>query len=255
MHWLRRFFYYRPFADRTLCHFLRWRLSLPSFSLPSLFDDCNQRPVTITQMPRGGWSTPIADIVMLAKIAVCAGSKRVLEVGSFRGHTALMLAQHTEDTAKIVTVDRYPEHGEAYQGTKWAEKIDRRIGETTPEMFAGDVSGSYDLIFVDADHSYEGVKRDTELVLRLVAPNGYLVWHDYANWGYFDKKNGVPEYLKELASRELQIAHINGCDLAVYSPGWGQEGTARDRFLRAIKSEKQMGEVGVDPWTSETTRG
>ena len=83
-----------PFAERTLCHFLRQRLSLPTLSLQSLFPDFDQRGITLRQMPRGGWSTPLADVVMLLKLAACAGSKRLLEiVSSFRGYTALLLAQ------------------------------------------------------------------------------------------------------------------------------------------------------------------
>jgi predicted O-methyltransferase YrrM len=35
-------------------------------------------------------------------------------------------------------------------------------------MFARDEPASYDLIFVDADHSYGNVRNDTELVLPLL---------------------------------------------------------------------------------------
>jgi cephalosporin hydroxylase len=37
---------------------------------------------------------------------------------------------------------------------------------------------SYDLIFIDGDHSYEGVKRDFELYKELLSPRGYIVFHD-----------------------------------------------------------------------------
>jgi hypothetical protein len=52
------FFWTRPFADRTLCHFLRRRLSLPTISLADLFDDFDREIVSIRQVPRGDWSTP-----------------------------------------------------------------------------------------------------------------------------------------------------------------------------------------------------
>jgi cephalosporin hydroxylase len=36
----------------------------------------------------------------------------------------------------------------------------------------------YDLIFIDGDHSYEGVRRDFELYQDLLSPRGYIVFHD-----------------------------------------------------------------------------
>jgi len=247
---LKNFFYYRPFADLTLCHFLKQRLTLPELSLPDFFEDFEEKPVQLHQFPRGAWSTPLADIATLLKVVVCSQPKKLMEVGSFRGYTALYLAQHVSPDAKIVTVDRYPEHGEAYRNTQYADKIERRVGETSPEIFAEDSPGSYDFIFLDADHSYGGVKYDTELLLPLLSPNGFFVWHDYANWGYFDGKNGVPEYLKEL-SKHLPIAHIIGSDVAIYSPAWS--GEQKHLYERAI--QQKANPTQVDPWTTEALRG
>lgn len=252
---VRRLFKYRPFADRVLCHLLKKRLALPELTLSSLFDGFEESEVVIRGLPKGGWSTPIADVVMLLKLVVCARPARLMEVGSFRGYTALALAQHVEDNARIVTVDRYSEHGEAYRDTSFAARIERRVGETGERVFSGDAAGSYDLIFLDADHAYEGVRHDTECILPLVAPKGYLVWHDYANWGFFNGYNGVPEYLKELVSQGLSIARIAGSDLAIHSPSWDIEGSeARARYQRALRNVP-LTEVGADPWNSELVRG
>lgn len=250
MNMLKQFFYYRPFADITLCHFLRERLTLPDVSLQELFEDFDRQPVSLHQLPCGDWSTPLADVVMLLKLAVCSNPKKLLEVGSFRGYTALYLAQHVSPEAKIVTVDRYREHGEAYRNTPFASMIERRIGETSASMFQQDLPGSYDLIFIDADHSYSAVKHDTELVLPLVSPTGFIVWHDYANWGYFDGKNGVPEYLKELSER-LPIAHVIGSDMAIYSPDWARD--HKQHYQHAIQQKVQPNKV--DPWTTASLRG
>jgi predicted O-methyltransferase YrrM len=73
------------------------------------------------------------------------------------------------------------------------------VGATDQAMFAQDESATYDLIFIDAHHFYESVRNDTQLVLPLLSPAGIIVWHDYANWGYFSGQNGVPEYWGELA--------------------------------------------------------
>jgi hypothetical protein len=35
------------------------------------------------------------------------------------------------------------------------------------------------VIFIDGDHTYEGVKRDIELYFPLLKPNGLILFHDY----------------------------------------------------------------------------
>jgi hypothetical protein len=234
-----------------LCHFLRRRLTLPRLSLSDLFPDFDERIVSIGQIPHGSWSTPLADLLMLLKIAVCTDPKRLMEIGSYRGYTALFLAQHLSPQAKIVAIDRHPDHGEAYRATSLAGMIERRVGETDRAMFAQDEPASYDLIFVDADHSYRSVRNDTELVLPLLSPAGFIVWHDYANWGYFSGQNGVPEYLGELGAR-LPIGHVLGSTLAIHSPSW-VSGAGRERFRLATQVEP--GETGADPWQENLPRG
>jgi spermidine synthase len=247
---LQNFFYYRPFADRTLCHFLKQRLLLPDLSLQTLWKDFEAKPVTLHQLPKGSWSTPLADVVMLLKVVVCTNPKRLLEVGSFRGYTALYLAQHIAPDARIVTVDLDPNHGEAYQNTQYANRIDRRIGQTNSALFQQDEPGSYDFIFLDADHTYQGVKYDTELLLPLLSDTGVFLWHDYANWGYFDGKNGVPEYLNEL-SKTLPIAHVLGSDLAIYSPQWS--GDRQANYQKALL--QNITQTRTDPWATPVLRG
>ena len=108
----------------------------------------------LTELPYGPWSSPVADIVMLAKIALCLRPRRVLEVGSYRGYTAKLLAAHTSPDARSVAFDRDPHHGAAYRNSPLAAKIERRVGEVSPEAFDIDQTTSYDLIFLDADHTY-----------------------------------------------------------------------------------------------------
>lgn len=247
---LQNFFYYRPFADRTLCHFLKQRLLLPELSLQALWNNFEDQPVILHQLPKGSWSTPLADVILLLKAIVCTAPKKILEVGSFRGYTALYIAQHVAADARIVTVDRDPNHGEAYRNTHYVDRIDRRIGQTSQALFQQDEPESYDFIFLDADHRYAGVKHDTELLLPLLSPSGYFLWHDYANWGYFDGKNGVPEYLNEL-SKTLPIAHISGSDLAIYSPAWKNE--KQEVYQNALLSK--VAPTRTDPWSTAILRG
>jgi predicted O-methyltransferase YrrM len=220
-------------------------------SLERLFPNFVEKAVSFYEAPLGPWSTPLIDVAMLIKIAQCAESKTVLELGSYRGYTALALARNLGCEARIVTVDSDPRHGEAYFNTQFSHQIERRVSSIDTSTFARDAYGSYDLIFVDADHSYTGVKRDTETVFNLLSDHGFILWHDYANWGRFSGKNGVPEYLHGL-SEALPIARIAGTWLAIYSPAW-RSGSGADAYRRSLVENDDL--PFADPWASELNRG
>ena len=40
------------------------------------------------------------------------------------------------------------------------------------------ICNSFDFIFIDGDHSYDGVRRDFELYKSLLSPRGYIGFHD-----------------------------------------------------------------------------
>ena len=248
---LARVLYRRPRVEAALSALDKRRLRLPVVNLAALFDDFSTQPVTVHELPAGQWSSPLADAVMLAKIAKCLRPMRALEIGSFRGYTTKLLAEHTDPDTQIVAFDCDPRHGEAYRDTPCAAKIERRVGVVESAAFAGDARQSYDLIFIDADHTYGAVKHDTEVVLPLLAPEGIMVWHDYANWGRFSKKNGVPEALHKLAQK-LPVVAIGGSWLAAYSPSWSS-GAGAERLAKALQASLE-GLPGEDMWTTSDLR-
>ena len=71
-----------------------------------------------------------------------------------------------------------------------------------------------DLIFIDGDPSYEGVKRDWELFLPHVKPSGIVIFHDtmwdlppYVNGRRSDM--GVPRFVDELRQQGYQVLSIS----------------------------------------------
>ena len=245
-----RFLQTRPRLDQALSALDKNRLKLPVLSLATYFDDFSRTPVTFQELPAGSWSSPVADVLMLAKIVACAGPSRLLEVGSFRGFTALMLARHMGPKARLVTVDRFPDHGEAYRDSPLAPRIERRVAEVKPESFKDDPASSFDFIFLDAGHQYHEVKSDTEILLPLLSPTGFFLWHDYANWGRFNGYNGVPEYLHDL-SASRKIVKLDGTGVAAYSPHWETK-EGGERLAEHLRSS--VGRPGTDAWVESALR-
>ena len=56
-----------------------------------------------------------------------------------------------------------------FVGNSQTEEMRNKVKDFCPQ---------YDFIFIDGDHSYDGVKRDFELYKDLVSPRGFVVFHD-----------------------------------------------------------------------------
>jgi hypothetical protein len=54
----------------------------------------------------------------------------------------------------------------------------------------------FDLIYIDGDHSYEGVKKDLEISHSKIKPNGYILGHDYT-----PQFQGVMDAVNEFCSK------------------------------------------------------
>ena len=65
---------------------------------------------------------------------------------------------------------------------------------------------TFDLVFIDADHSYETTKRDIELWAPKVKPGGILGGHDYNNPDY-------PQWGVARAVTEFAVSHVKEVEL------------------------------------------
>lgn len=242
----------RPRVENALLQLDKNWAKLPALQPELLFDGFNTRQVVLTELPLGPWSSPLADVALLAKLVACREPTRLLEVGSYRGFTTKLLAEHAPIGATVVAIDIDPQHGEAYRDVPVADKIERRVGTTEYGSFSTDEHGSFDFIFIDADHSYQAVKKDTEFLLPMLASAGLMVWHDYGNWGRISGLNGVPRYLHELAEKRA-VAYLPGTQLAIYSPGWEPGAADVDRFRSATNPD--VSSSNLDAWNTTTIRG
>ena len=170
-------------------------------------------------------------------LAVLAREARMMfEFGTCTGKTAYLWARNSPSDARVVTLTLAPDDVASYQrestddasdvkfairesshtdflysGSPVAPKVEQLFGDS--KTF--DVSpweGRCDLVFVDGSHAYSYVLSDSEKALRLVAPGGLVLWHDYAGPRHAP---GVYRALNELAAR-LPLVRIEGTTLVAY---------------------------------------
>jgi O-methyltransferase len=107
------------------------------------------------------------------------GARRVIEVGTFTGYSALVMAQVLPEDGRIVACDLSDEWTAIarryWQQAGVEEKVDLRIAPasgTLAGMIEAGESGDYDFAFIDADKT--GYRDYYEKCLRLLRPGGLL---------------------------------------------------------------------------------
>lgn len=123
---------------------------------------------------------------------------------------------------------------EIFAGKSHAEFYRARFAAHPVEVFEGDSAAalaslpdaSIDLIYIDGDHSYEGVKRDTDQAIRKVKPDGLLIFNDYIMYdhvqlGGYGVVPAVNELVNETDWRVVGFAlqHALFCDIALQREG------------------------------------
>lgn len=90
---------------------------------------------------------------LLAMFSKMLNPRRILEVGTYMGYSALCLAEGLTDDGKIITLDIQPETNKIAREF-WAEtdlnsKIEPHLGEATEII--PNLDEAFDLVFIDAD--------------------------------------------------------------------------------------------------------
>ncbi len=148
----------------------------------------------------------------------------VIEIGSARGRTACAMALACSQNAKgkVYAIDPHIQNDwsdkdseesydffmrrlRSYELEPWCEIIRK----TSKEALATPPSIKADLVFIDGDHTYEGVKLDFELCKPLVSEHGLIVFHD-SSWEHFRDSPfyredlGVARFLDELRAQSYE---------------------------------------------------
>lgn len=108
---------------------------------------------------------------------------RLVELGRFKGGSTVVMAAALPSGATILSVDLDPAHDEELRGA-----LDR-LGLGGVELVVGDTQTvplpgePVDLLFVDADHGYDGAREDFDRWAPVVRPGGHLLFHDAVDTG------------------------------------------------------------------------
>lgn len=117
------------------------------------------------------------------------GGGSIANLGHARGGSAMLMARSLRDydlTGHVHSVDVFNWNTDQYQKevdrvreNKLSEYIDIYNGTTEYwGSVAAELSVSFSLMFIDANHRYAGVKQDVKIWVPLLEKGGLLVFHD-----------------------------------------------------------------------------
>jgi predicted O-methyltransferase YrrM len=188
--------------------------------------------ITLEHLPGRGVGTPIDELAYLALITRALQPKKIFEIGTFHGRTALNFALNSPQDCQVYTLDLPPadkqsgtqdvyktdaaiiqqaQPGEDYRDKDVAGKINQLYGDSTHFDFSP-YHGQIDLVFVDGAHHYQAVRQDTSNALQMARTDGYIVWHDFANFGDY---NDVTRAILDTLPRE-SVTQISNTQLAIF---------------------------------------
>jgi cephalosporin hydroxylase len=125
--------------------------------------------------------------------------RRVVEIGTYTGGTLWAFCQLATDDAVLVSVDlpggefgggttpdRLRRFRNFVRGGQQIRALQRDSHDPETVQQVRDALGGdpVDFLFIDGDHTYEGVKLDFELYSPLVRPGGLIAFHDICENDY-----------------------------------------------------------------------
>jgi len=104
-----------------------------------------------------------------------SGARRILEIGTFTGYSALSMAPALPPGGTITTCELDPDRAATarrhFDASPWADRIEIHVGPALDSIAALD--GPFDLVFIDADKT--NYANYYEAVLPLLAERGLVV--------------------------------------------------------------------------------
>jgi predicted O-methyltransferase YrrM len=182
---------------------------------------------------KAGTSISVDEACHLGAMARHLSAAKALEIGTYDGNTALVLAANLASGGVVVTVDLPPDFdmqkqaalaysdrefnltprdqlGRQYQGHPLSQRIRQVYGDSAALDWSA-LGGPFDLVFIDGCHSEAYIQSDSHNAISHLAPRGVIVWHDYG------MITAVSNVVDRLASEitGLKVYALEGTRLAV----------------------------------------
>lgn len=200
-----------------------YKNGLPTIEIIQLFPNFKE---TINPYSFLDGGSLVTDIALLKGLAKQKQNCIYFEIGTWRGESVTNVASvaekcytlnlSNEDLKEMGFQQKYLNQQGFY--SNGLDNVTHLKGNSATFDFSP-YYGKCDIVFVDGDHAYEAVKRDTEIAFKLLKDeNSIIVWHDYAynpetvRWDVF---RGILEGSPKDKTKHLK--HVSNTMCAIYN--------------------------------------
>lgn len=159
----------RPIADPRLLEYAERHSSPQPDYLAQVAAHTREFSVASGQL-----DTPVVGR-LLAMLVQLTGARRVLEIGTYTGYSALCVAEALPEGGRVVTCEVDPDHArmaqEHFAGTPYKDQIEIKLGRALKTV-AG-LEGPFDLAYIDADRT--AYRQYLDAIRPKLAPGGFIV--------------------------------------------------------------------------------
>jgi predicted O-methyltransferase YrrM len=136
--------------------------------------------------------------------------RAIAEIGRFRGGSTFLLAAAAGPAAVVHSYDPETRHDRALFDALQRYGLANRVVLHGDDSRRATPPGELDLLFIDGDHSEEGVRADFERWSPFVKAGGHLLFHDAAD---------APDFVPPFESGPARVAAQGG-------EGWDRRNAA-----------------------------
>jgi predicted O-methyltransferase YrrM len=182
--------------DRPLIHLLLWRFGIAN----------------------GHTQTTQAERDCLARYA--AGKMMLAEIGVYHGVTTCRLRRAMDPAGVLLAIDPYPKQRLGFSAQRIIARREvakvkggavrwmRTTGAKAALELLASGSPRFDFVFIDGEHTREGVKEDWQGWSKLVAPGGIIALHDSRSTAPKDDNLGSVCFMRDVISQDPNFETI-----------------------------------------------
>jgi caffeoyl-CoA O-methyltransferase len=152
---------------------------------------------------------------LLGILVAATNARRVLEIGTFYGYSALAMAANLPADGTLITCEINPRHAEIsaanIEASPYHSKIQIITGPALDTI--NDLTGEFDLAFIDADKT--GYPAYYDAVLPIIRPGGLIVIDNTLRGGTVARDDDDPEteLIRALNARIAADARVDCAQL------------------------------------------
>lgn len=179
----------------------------------------NYNHFDISEKKPEDWNLNGYELVILKNIYLSKSVKKIFEIGTFKGETAMNLFNvskkeiYTMDLPQNLVNKLKPSFKVGEYLTEESKKWVHQIYADSTKFDYSNFLGKIDLFIIDGCHEYFYAKKDTINAIKCISDGGIVVWHDFGNFNM--TKKGIMDGILESKKKFKSIYQIAGTSFLI----------------------------------------